>query len=752
MFDSNKINTAFRKLDLAAMAALIGDDGLVDPGAAAKFIVLLRESGALMLQIEHKVRETARDRLVDKSRDLLSRCADPKNLADFEAHVEDAKIAERGFREIFDTVRKSEISKRTPAEQVWGMIHRTEIEFAEIEKEIAEQFAEIGKEKHPSLDPRQLKLKDLDGNRTVTPDAAVSVLTKSLGDTLVTLAYFFGWFDPKTGAILVPPWVEVSEKIMFQAGTLGVLAANWKSLEKAWDRSRLFGARFKLNDHDIRAGDRVERRAVLEVQAPGRSELMDRISVARVGQVFFQSQMDYKGVEEEKAKLATGAPIPLAPGGFLSLTERASAAVLDGNYCVPVFDESSLIDELPLKVWLRGYAFYAKVALKSDGDPILAAIEYSEAALIEGLQSVGLSTDQALTFMAHTTFGRGTSDLFDAPLIKTGAGGFWFFSPAYQSPALGEILLSRISSLNRRRDADGNAANDGQIQDKGHFYEGKVLDLFRKAKIEAHTFTYTLAGTEYDCDVAALLGETLFIFECKNRSLPMGHVPSLYYFLRSLKQAKRQVKRIVQQLTDHPEILQKHFGGAIRWTRLVPVVLHSLPWSFGQQDDVYVYDASALAHLIQEGFTSVIALSKVGEHEMRRRHRYMLRKGSIPTAAELEKEMENPNQLRLHAVGWEISVKPLPISDTMLVALPEWTQRTATIEEQFLALGSSPEDAARVAKDFDEDFPSMLDKVRSRSAEPRVKVGRNDPCPCGSGKKFKRCCLDRPVQDRLETA
>ncbi len=23
------------------------------------------------------------------------------------------------------------------------------------------------------------------------------------------------------------------------------------------------------------------------------------------------------------------------------------------------------------------------------------------------------------------------------------------------------------------------------------------------------------------------------------------------------------------------------------------------------------------------------------------------------------------------------------------------------------------------------------------------KVGRNDPCPCGSGKKFKRCCLER---------
>lgn len=23
---------------------------------------------------------------------------------------------------------------------------------------------------------------------------------------------------------------------------------------------------------------------------------------------------------------------------------------------------------------------------------------------------------------------------------------------------------------------------------------------------------------------------------------------------------------------------------------------------------------------------------------------------------------------------------------------------------------------------------------------PEPKVGRNDPCPCGSGKKYKKCC------------
>jgi len=27
----------------------------------------------------------------------------------------------------------------------------------------------------------------------------------------------------------------------------------------------------------------------------------------------------------------------------------------------------------------------------------------------------------------------------------------------------------------------------------------------------------------------------------------------------------------------------------------------------------------------------------------------------------------------------------------------------------------------------------------------RGKVGRNDPCPCGSGKKFKKCHLGKPA-------
>lgn len=40
--------------------------------------------------------------------------------------------------------------------------------------------------------------------------------------------------------------------------------------------------------------------------------------------------------------------------------------------------------------------------------------------------------------------------------------------------------------------------------------------------------------------------------------------------------------------------------------------------------------------------------------------------------------------------------------------------------------------------EYEEDSPAVLPFVREQE-----RVGRNDPCPCGSGKKFKKCCYGR---------
>jgi hypothetical protein len=49
-------------------------------------------------------------------------------------------------------------------------------------------------------------------------------------------------------------------------------------------------------------------------------------------------------------------------------------------------------------------------------------------------------------------------------------------------------------------------------------------------------------------------------------------------------------------------------------------------------------------------------------------------------------------------------------------------------------------------------FDSEADAFQGRSASildhnPFRKVGRNDPCPCGSGKKFKKCCLNADLAE-----
>jgi hypothetical protein len=38
--------------------------------------------------------------------------------------------------------------------------------------------------------------------------------------------------------------------------------------------------------------------------------------------------------------------------------------------------------------------------------------------------------------------------------------------------------------------------------------------------------------------------------------------------------------------------------------------------------------------------------------------------------------------------------------------------------------------------------PELVYGRAFRGGRMRAKVGRNDPCPCGSGRKYKKCCID----------
>ena len=50
-----------------------------------------------------------------------------------------------------------------------------------------------------------------------------------------------------------------------------------------------------------------------------------------------------------------------------------------------------------------------------------------------------------------------------------------------------------------------------------------------------------------------------------------------------------------------------------------------------------------------------------------------------------------------------------------------------------------------IASKFSE-FSKEIDNIENEKIEQKVnniKIGRNEPCPCGSGKKYKKCCLNK---------
>ena len=70
-------------------------------------------------------------------------------------------------------------------------------------------------------------------------------------------------------------------------------------------------------------------------------------------------------------------------------------------------------------------------------------------------------------------------------------------------------------------------------------------------------------------------------------------------------------------------------------------------------------------------------------------------------------------------------------------------------------LARGPRHGYELRRALDETAPEFEEAVRTgreahhaprQATKPFVhraeKVGRNDPCPCGSGKKFKKCCAE----------
>jgi hypothetical protein len=248
-------------------------------------------------------------------------------------------------------------------------------------------------------------------------------------------------------------------------------------------------------------------------------------------------------------------------GGAIPATTQTVSRRSLSLYLEQSSEHSSLfaVSEETIREWIRAYAVlercFARVEL----------VEIDRVKLTEILTRASVPNHKAELFIKALTFSMEKLDIYDAPLLEDEGGGLYFFAPAYAGISFPQVIFSQLSSQGI------------QVYGKGELFEEDVIRMFRDTGVQVAGFKYWVGEQEFDCDAAVLWDEILFIFECKNYSLPSGRASDDFFFMKKLDEAVEQVKRIDRQLRDDPSILLKHLGANAKWTAVHLVVLNAIP-------------------------------------------------------------------------------------------------------------------------------------------------------------------------------
>jgi hypothetical protein len=80
---------------------------------------------------------------------------------------------------------------------------------------------------------------------------------------------------------------------------------------------------------------------------------------------------------------------------------------------------------------------------------------------------------------------------------------------------------------------------------------------------------------------------------------------------------------------------------------------------------------------------------------------------------------------------------------------PEPKKRTELDIEKIVHPSTQPEVITEDQLGVLPNPPKVHNSAQSPYRRETPKVGRNEPCPCGSGQKYKRCCLGTPPAEQI---
>jgi hypothetical protein len=463
----------------------------------------LLESGRIVVRRDpaDRAESIRRDRFVAQMVVYAGQLKDRVLRRSCEEALATAQIFDEGYREILGMVSRSAAKDLAPGEHAWALLKLAEREIGRIQAALHTRLSQPGE----IADLYGLSIQD-DRGQMHRPDATIGMMIAVLGSSLQMLAYRSHWFG-EDGQLDLPPQCPITEETVEKATATFILGNSWHVLTAMEERWRFFQTKVWLSPI-VETAESPHKCRCIESVPGSHLDLLDRVADERLSQLLLRVQTDLT-IETMPVEDADGkGGVPLPPEVFLNQSERDFAVTIESILHIPALSYSTDYYGLSFAEWVRGYcslqALARRLCDEGSGDaPHLVLADSLKGHLV----GHGLTGSAAERFLGATTYSRESDDLFDSPLVRVPPNHFCFLPSMVRVLNVSRALLSLLGSKRV------------QIRPKGKGLEMALRQLFHTRGIRAEGLKFRRDGCQYECDTAVLWDDTLFLFECKNRSL-----------------------------------------------------------------------------------------------------------------------------------------------------------------------------------------------------------------------------------------
>lgn len=669
-----------------------------------------RRCTQLICKYPNKKNETGRAHFFDEFRAYANArsCIDAvKEITSVETLL---GLVEHGYRSIHDVLDNCPISTHPPVVRVAAAISRAGHQYLDL---LSRRDAALAASRELNL-LSGLRLQDDDGN-TFSPDAVLDLLAETVAMTIIMEAYKNKWFESGSGIVVLTDLPDIGEKERYEAGATEVLAAFWRQWERAEKRRRYLGGDLRRLTGPERPGyfpPQIE--TVIEYRPPedglSKCEVYDEIAHRRLKdrlvQTFFEMEVEHR-ISDKAVGISQGAALP--PSQYISAKEFHAIVSLSEILGYSIVNDIERPGGLRLLEWVRGYAVLQKLAQTRSDKTDTSVADYTliltESELVGQLKACGLKEDAATRFIAQTCLHKSSRDLFDCPLVRLRDSRYLLFGPAAIHMNIALVVLSNLSNRGEK------------LGRKGKAFENSMREFFCKQGLDVFTFEVRRDESPYEYDALVPWEEYLFLFECKNRSLPINDSVQSYYFDLETASEIGQVLRLAKALERYPDIIMEKMGPQYLGRKIIPCVLHSLPYSrIGKTDGVYFTDASALKRFFEQPYLHIKVPHSIGPATVL--HRTAIKKfwaGERPIPTDLIEQLEHPFQVEILRKHLEVQPFDFGLSDTELAITYELVHKEMDMRSICEAFGVSHE----VVLEKMETVADVAEEMRSKFGRSR---------------------------------